>query len=202
MKAHLLLASIVATSAWAQNPGVQPPQFKDYPVTEVFQGKPVLPILETPDERRFEAVIGDGVSKGWGVFDGATGKEFPRPGPNFAGHYILVNFGCGESPGDCLSLAAILRRTGDLARTAPARFVSQFPLKSPLAYRLDSRLLITDTCEEVVVTLGPYDLIGPESEGCGAHYYLMDDDGLTLIHRIVWDPPLKPTSRDVVVNSR
>jgi hypothetical protein len=103
MKAHLLLAGIVATSTWAQSSGVQPPQFKDYPVAEVFQGKPALPILEAPEERKFEAVIGDGVSKGWGVFDGATGKEFRRPGPNFAGHYILVNFGCGESSGYCLA---------------------------------------------------------------------------------------------------
>jgi hypothetical protein len=91
----LILAG-VAIPGWAQSPPAQPPRFEDYRVQEVFKGEPALPVLESPEERKFAAVIGDGVSKGWGAFDGVTGKEFRRPGPNFAGAYVIVNFGCAS----------------------------------------------------------------------------------------------------------
>jgi hypothetical protein len=163
VKAHLLLASIVATSAWAQSPVVRPPQFKDYPVRGVFQGKPTLPVLEPPEERKLEVLISDGLSEGWGVFDGETGKEFLRPGPNFAGHYVLVSFGCGEPAlTGCFAAAIADARTGRLYRAPfpapdsgfrlpyfgvfverpgryPAFSFHNFPLRSPLAYRLNSR---------------------------------------------------------------
>jgi hypothetical protein len=215
MRVHLLLGSVLVISAWAQ----APPRFQDYPVKGVFKGVPVLPIFDAPEERRFEAVIRDGVTKGWGVFDGASGKEFQRPGPNFAGHYVLVNFGCGASSGDCLGAAIVDAKTGRVYRLptpdvgvswrpyfgvmatslAPHPLASfhDFSLRSPLAYRLTSRLIITDTCEGVEGSGGS--IIIFRAIGCGAHYYRMDDEGLTLIYRIVWDPPLKPTE-SVTVN--
>jgi hypothetical protein len=85
------------------------PRFEDYPVNEVFRGKPALPILEKPEERKFEGTIGDGVSEGWGVY------RPPSPAPS---------------------------------------------------------------------------VVGRKAVGCGAHYYLMDVDGSTLIRRIVSDEPL------------
>jgi len=200
-----------------------PPRFQDYPVTAVFKGKPAPPILETPEERKLEAVIGDGVRKGWGVFDGATGKELRRPGPNFAGHYIIVNFGCDDTDYSatrlptppstlidrprtslCLGAPIVDAKTGHVYRPPapplggaqwrqyfavfaeslvphpPASF-HNFQLKSPLAYRLNSRLLITDTCEGFEASGGS--IIDFRSTGCGAHYYLMDEDGLKLIYR-------------------
>jgi len=66
----VLLSYLLATSALSQRL-VSTPRFEDYPVTESFSGKPLPPVLETPDELKFHAVIRDGVSKGWGVFDGA-----------------------------------------------------------------------------------------------------------------------------------
>ena len=76
----LTLASVAASLGCAQSPPAGVPRFQDYPTMEVFKGKPALPILETPEERKLEALMGDGVSKGWGVFDGETGKELRRPG--------------------------------------------------------------------------------------------------------------------------
>ncbi len=198
MVLRLLFASFAVMSASAQSPAERPPRFEDYPVKEVFRGKPALPILETPEERKFEAVIGDGVSKGWGVFDGATGKEFRRPGPNFAGHYVLVNFGCGQTDGNCLGAAIVDAQTGRVYRPPipqvgvqwsqyfavlaeslaphPAASFHNFRLKSPLAYRLKSRLLIADICEGVEAFGGS--IVDFRSIGCGAHYYLMVEDGL------------------------
>jgi hypothetical protein len=220
----LMLASVAASLACAQSPLDHTPRFQDYPVMEVFKGKPALPVLETPEERKLEALIGDGVSKGWGVFDGETGKELRRPGPNFAGHYVLVNFGCNDtdysatglpipigtpldSPrtSDCLGAPIVDAKTGrvyrlpipqigaglrqyfgvvaeSLAPHPPASF-HNFPLKSPLAYRLNSRLLIADTCEGIEAAGGS--IISFRSTGCGAQYYLMDGDGLKLIYRVV-----------------
>jgi hypothetical protein len=221
----LMLASVAASVGCAQSPPDRAPRFQDYPVKEVFLGKPALPILQTPEERKLEALIGDGVSKGWGVFDGATGKEFRRPGPNFAGHYVLVNFGCNDTdyiasllptppvaPIDpprtsaCLGAPIVDAKTGRVYRPPapqmngavwrqyfgvfakslaphPAGSFHNFPLRSPLAYRLNSRLLIADTCEDIEPFGGS--IIDFRSTGCGAHYYLMEEDGLKLIYRVV-----------------
>jgi hypothetical protein len=209
MVLRLLLASFAVISASAQSPVERPPRFEDYPVKEVFKGEPALPALESPEERNFEAVISDGVTKGWGVFDGLTRKEFRRPALNFAGHYILVNFGCGEAAlSSCSGAAIVDAKAGHVYQAPspapelgfrlpyfgvfaerPAHYpplsFHDFPLKSPFAYRLNSRLLIADICERSVLAGGS--VVAPMAEGCGAHYYLMGDYGLTLIHRIVRD---------------
>jgi hypothetical protein len=65
-----------------------------------------------------------------------------------------------------------------LAAHPPGSF-HNFPLKSPLAYRRNSRLLIADICEGVEAFGGS--IIDFRSIGCGAHYYLMAEDGLKSI---------------------
>jgi len=44
---------------------------------------------------KFQTVSREGVSKGWGVYEGKSGRELDGPGPNFAGRYTLIAFGCG-----------------------------------------------------------------------------------------------------------
>jgi hypothetical protein len=83
---RILLALAAAWTAFAQIP-----RFEDYPVTETFKGTPAAPILATPQERLYSARIREGVSKGLGVM--RDGIE--KPGPNFAGHYIVVSWLCG-----------------------------------------------------------------------------------------------------------
>jgi hypothetical protein len=51
--------------------------------------------------------IRDGVERGYGVFRG--GKE--EKGANFAGHLIVIQWGCG-SP--CMRMAVVDARTGDV----------------------------------------------------------------------------------------
>jgi hypothetical protein len=210
---RLLVASFAVMSVSAQTPAERPPRFEDYPVKDVFKGTPASLVLKIPEEWVLKDVFSDGVTNGWGVFDGVTGKEFQRPGVNFAGHYVLVNFGCGQTDGHCLGAAIVDVHTGRVYRPPvpdigeawrtyfgvlatrslaphPAFSLHNFPIRSPLAYRRDSRLVIADICEGADLNYGPpdivpYELTLGEPKGCGAHYYLMDDDGLHLIQRIV-----------------
>jgi hypothetical protein len=81
------------------------PRFEDYPTTEVFKGPPAMPRAVTPKQRMYRGKIREGVSKGSGVV--RDGKE--QPGPNFAGHYIIVSWGCGLF---CSMMAMVDAKTG------------------------------------------------------------------------------------------
>ena len=48
-----------------------------------------------------------------------------------------------------------------------------FPMTPPLAYRLNSRLLVANICEY------------RSAHNCGAHYFVMGDDGLKLVFRVL-----------------
>lgn len=208
-----LIACVLAVSAWAQTEGSRLPRFEDYPVTEVFSGKPAKPILQSPDELKFQTVIRDGVNKGWGVYDGISGKELDRSAPNFAGSYTLIAFGCGERDlTDCLMAAIVDRRTGHVYRPpSPVLGMPYFgvhsqetthhppfsfhggpegeyaPFLFPFEYRLNSRLLVARVCEGNDVQGGSQVQVVPR--GCGPHFYLMEEGGLKLIDRVV--EPLK-----------
>jgi hypothetical protein len=164
-------------------------RFEDFPVTQAFKGVPARPSLVSPEERRFQTTITQGVTKGYGVEDGMTGKELLRAGPNFAGHYVIVRWGCG-SP--CLMMAIVDSETGRVFpppfHHGPGHSYFQlpwaFPMEPPLAYRVDSRLLIANICEsDKTVQIDGH--VGYQAQRCGAHYFVMGDDGLTLIHKVL-----------------
>src|SRR5512137_1568643 len=57
------------------------PQFEDYPAVDEFRSKPVeVDLSSHPKARYFRTRLKDGAKKG----------------PNFAGHYTLVLWGCGN----------------------------------------------------------------------------------------------------------
>lgn len=186
----VMLACLLAMSASTQAPTALP-RFEDFPVAEAFKGTPAEPLISTSEERRYRTVIRRGVSKGWGVEDGITGKELVGAGANFAGHYVIVRWGCG-SP--CLMAAIVDLKTGRVFpppfHHGPGHSYFQVPWAFPavpaLAYRLDSRLLIADICEadHAVRVEGQ---VGYEAEKCGAHYFVMSDEGPRLIHRVLDD---------------
>jgi hypothetical protein len=100
-----LLILMVATLpiARSQQSANRLPRFEDYPVTEAFTGSPHPPILVTPEQRMFRTRIREGVEKGWGVWiNGEWSREQNKPGPNFAGHYIVIVWGCGSG---CIRMA-------------------------------------------------------------------------------------------------
>lgn len=100
----IICFSVSATSAQEHVP-----QFDQYPVSSIFKGKPAEPILDTPEKRKFRTMIRQGIAKGWGVHpNGSYGPE--RPGPNFAGHYIVITWGCGSGCLDMVIADAITGR--------------------------------------------------------------------------------------------
>jgi hypothetical protein len=164
------------------------PRFEDYPVTKTFKGTPALPQIFTPEERRYRTVIRQGVTKGWGVKDGITGKEMLGAGPNFAGHYFIVRWEC-DSPEPCLMAAIVDATNGRVFpppfHHGPGHSYFEVPWRvgfKALDYRLNSRLLIANICEtDTEVRSGGQ--ISYQSDKCGAHYFVIGEDGLKLIHR-------------------
>jgi len=98
--------------AHAQHSAGPLPAFEDYRVNEAFNRTPHPPILVTPEQRMFRTRIRAGVEKGWGVrINGAWGTEQNTPGPNFAGHYIVIVWGCGTG---CIQMVVSDADTGAL----------------------------------------------------------------------------------------
>ncbi|CAM5500917.1 hypothetical protein MAUB1S_08371 [Mycolicibacterium aubagnense] len=123
--AAALLAAIATGTAAAE------PQFADYPAKTYLEGKPVLPKF-TGDTARYRTRIRDGM----------------KEGPNFAGHFSLIEIGCG---GSCIFTFLIDARTGK---------VVDFPLggeefyQLQMKYGVDSTLLQADWMDTGV---GSYD---------------------------------------------
>lgn len=169
----------------AAQPAVKAPAFEDYPVTEIFKGTPVAPVLDTADQRDFRK-IQDGVTKGIGVL--REGKE--QPGPNFAGHYIVVTWSCG-SP--CGMTAIVDAATGKVYKPPISEGFMLPPLVTPVPgdpdhytawvadvqFRQNSKLMI--------VKGNP----GPSKGRTNyAHYFLWEANQWKLLLRI----PIVPTT--------
>jgi hypothetical protein len=154
------------------------PRFEDYPVTEMFTDTPAAPVLSAPEELRYRTVIRQGVSKGWGVEDGITGTEATGPGSNFAGHFIVIKWGCGT---DCGEMAIVDAKTGRIFQppfagkdasyfTYPTRFMY------PPQFRGDSNLLILpNACADATPV-------------CGTYYFVWERSRWRVVHR----EPLPP----------
>ena len=179
----LMIVLAILASAPAQTIA-QPPRFEDYPSTELFTEKPAAPLIKRPLERMYRTRIREGVIKGWGVE--RDGKE--QPGPNFAGHYVIITWGCG-SP--CLMAAIVDLKTGSVTpppfHHGPGQSYFQvpwaFPAEPPLAYRVDSRLLIATICESDK-TVRVEGHVSYEAQRCGAYYFLMSDNELRLTYKL------------------
>jgi hypothetical protein len=131
------------------------PRFKDYPVNEPLIRHPApVDFSRSPDERRFRTVLVRGA----------------RKGPNFAGHYTVVIWGCG-SP--CKSFAIVDARTGQVHSPG-------FSLTLGACYRLDSDLFIVDPPELWRESYG--DLASEAIGGYGqANYYRWNGQTLVAI---------------------
>lgn len=131
------------------------PRFEDFPVNEKFKTKPAAVRLASREAKKYRTVIREGASKG----------------PNFAGHFTIVEWGCGAG---CVQFAIVNAITG--AVLMPPFYVGPRSLvegqtaepDEPLQYRLDSKLLIVS---------------GSRNEkGEGIYYYKWDGKRLVLIN--------------------
>jgi hypothetical protein len=102
------------------------PRFEDYPVKERFSGKAApVDLASHPDAPQFRTRL----------------REQARTGPNFAGHFTVVDWGCG-SP--CQQQAIVDARNGRVFM--PEDLSTSYGVW----YRLDSKLLITDPVDHEI----------------------------------------------------
>ena len=161
------------------------PRFEQYPAKHFYKRRPAPANITTREESENSIVITEAVEKGWGVFDGTMGNELQRQGVNFAGHYILISFGCRDSYSGLLCVAIVDAKTGQIFKQPipesgneykpfavpvgdlpphPYSSFHNFKFKSPIAYRLNSRLLVVDLCEGIRMEELPGDVIVGVSE--------------------------------------
>lgn len=130
------------------------PRFEDMPVAQKFTGKPAPVKLSTPESRRYRTVI----------------REGAREGPNFAGHYTIVTWGCGTG---CIQFAIVDATTGVVYSprfyvAARVRFDEETQQSDePLQFRIDSKLLIVSG--------------SPNEKNEGIYYYSWNGKRLTLL---------------------
>jgi len=140
------------------------PQFGDYPVKEIYKGRVARVRLDSPRARMFRTRL----------------REGSRSGPNFAGHYAVVIWGCGTG---CAQMGVVDSKTGrvyfppvewmDIPDMEDEQSRSKF-------FRLDSKLL--------VITKSNYDM----ERSYTAYYYLFDKNRFRLLRKAEERHPEEP----------
>ena len=181
-----VLVALMGLTAAAQPTAAsqtKPPRFEDYPVTEVFTGTPADPQFVTPEARSYRTRIREGVTKGVGVL--RDGKD--QTGPNFAGHYIVVQIMCG-SP--CTIMVVVDAQTG-IVYNPPISAGSSGSDKIVLPYvPFDLATL------EFHVNSRLFEITGCGAEGaaierCSTYYFLWERNKWKLLRRV----PLQQAGR-------
>ena len=100
--------------------------FKDFPSAQVDVAKPAPPKVGAGKARRFRTALRD---------------EAPK-GPNFAGHFTFVSWGCGVA---CQEFAIVDAITGDVHFPSELRLNAYDAITDetePFQFQLDSRLFV------------------------------------------------------------
>lgn len=157
---HLVLLS-ASTSVAAEYKFPTP---DEYLVTESFQGKPAPVDLKShPSANNFRTRLREGAKKG----------------PNFAGKYTIVKWGCGSG---CMSIGIIEAASGKVIfpdEISPIWFVgiparSNKDIEYGLIYNKESSLLIIHG-------------IPSKETKAGSYYYKFENNRFELIDSIEWE---------------
>jgi hypothetical protein len=177
----IFLASAISSAAQSKpdpRSATHEPSFGDYPVTEVFTGSPVEPILVTAEQRRYRTRIRNGISTGTDVWNGSWKTPIKSSGPNFAGHYFVIRWGCGSN---CLMMAVVDARTGKvygppLSDAGSELHIPMDPLSDvEIDLRRDSSLVILrNACKN-------------GRRECGVYYFNWSNDQFVLLKRTLID---------------
>jgi hypothetical protein len=158
------------------------PLFEDYPLHEDFSDKPAIPILNEPWAKHYRTRIREGVTKSYENRDGA-GQVVERKGPNFAGHYFVLSWGCGTV---CLMMVIVDGKTGHVYPTPLAGGKDgdgQIALPSIgfgygyFEYRLDSRIFVMESSCPKRPGVAGFDLRVQRS------YFVIGPSGFKLVRR-------------------
>jgi hypothetical protein len=174
----VILTAIGTGRVWAQ----PTPRFEDYPITEQFKGNPAAPVLATPEQRQYRTRIRNGVSTGADVWTGSWKKPIKSSGPNFAGHYFVIRWGCGSQ---CVMMAIVDAKTGTVHDPPLSGVGSELyvPLDNlsemEVDFRPDSSLMILrNACRDF-----------KNRASCGMYYFNWHDNRFTPLKFIHVNPP-------------
>ncbi len=130
----LLVASEGVLGQRAGTVNLRRPDFARYPAIDSFTGPPApADFSTTMGARKYRTVIEEGA----------------LAGPNFAGHFAVVTWGCGTM---CQAHAIVDVRSGRITMVP-------FPTAYGVDYRLDSDLLVADLVNECL----PSGTVGPDT---------------------------------------
>jgi hypothetical protein len=173
----LAFVAVIRVLAQSQAPAPQTPRFEDHRVAQIFKGSSAQPILSTPEQLRYRTRILDGVSKGDGVWNGGWKHPINSSGPNFAGHYFVIRWGCGSN---CLMMAIVDAKTGTvhgppLSRDGELYLPMDMLSDREIDFQPDSTLMILrNACK------------GARSD-CGVYYFNWNNDRFVLLKRTLVD---------------
>lgn len=140
------------------------PQFGDYPVKEIYKGRAARVRLDSSKARMFRTRL----------------REDSRSGPNFAGHYTVVIWGCGTG---CAQMGVVDAKTGKVY-FPPVEWMDIPDMEDEQSrgkfFRLDSKLL--------VITKSNYDI----NRSYTAYYYLFDKNRFRLLRKAEEHHPEEP----------
>jgi hypothetical protein len=113
MRLWFLLICLLALPAAAATP-----HFADFPITSIYKGVPApVDFSSSPESKQFKTVLKNGAAKG----------------PNFAGSFTVVSWGCGTN---CLEVAILSAESG--------KILSRLSTCGGVDYKLESALLISN----------------------------------------------------------
>lgn len=150
------IPSSVASSAKSASVSDRYPTFNELPIQEHFTGKPApVDTASSAKARRFRTVL----------------KEGAKVGPNFAGRYTVVKWGCGTA---CAEFAIVNAIDGRVYFPSTIKFNSYALVHDgtePFQFRTDSALLIIAGEPDEIDKLGVY-------------YYKWTGNNLKLIYKV------------------
>jgi len=136
------------------------PRFEDYPVKNHYAGRPAPAQISSSRARLFRTAIRTGA----------------KEGPNFAGHYTIVRWGCGS---DCRQFAIVDARTGavyfphQLTQIDSGPWVGDDPLASEETMQFNER-------SQLLIAVGRR-YTADHDRGVGKYYYVWRNNRLNLI---------------------
>jgi hypothetical protein len=171
---------------WAQKASTTP-RFEDYRVTDVFTGAPAMPILATSEEKHYGTRIRNGVLTGSDVWNGSWRNPIKSNGPNFAGHYFIIRWGCGSQ---CSMMATVDAKTGNIYGPPLSGAGSELylPLDNlsdmEVDFKPDSSLLVLrNACKDF-----------RNRSSCGVYYFNWQETRFVLL-KFVMANPIKDSGR-------
>lgn len=142
-----------------------PPKFEQFPASQTLDGKPTVPDTDShPRSRLFRTRIRYGAEEG----------------PNFAGHYTIVGWGCGSG---CTALAIVDAKTGKVFHPQNLRQVTGDNVevgKRDVDERATSDLgrMIFDINSKLIVVAGE---INTDPKLRGISYFVWDRETLRRV---------------------